>query len=107
MLRYVIWITLTVFCNFLLCYVATKYNNKSPWSNYLWISFIDLIPTWALASYWSKNLIFDGMLYDAVLVISSVVMFWLLGRAEHFSLLNWVGVVLVIFGLMLVKWGSG
>jgi len=103
MWKYIFWVPLTLLYNYLMCWVAIKYNNKDFWLNYFFLTLFGLIPTWALASYFSNNLIFDGLLFDVILVISSVIFFAILGKAEHFSLLNWIGVVTVILGLILAR----
>jgi hypothetical protein len=91
-MHYFIWIPLTLFLNFLFCLIAVKVGHKSFWWNYLLISVVDFIPTWSLASYWSKNLIFDGFIYDFTLVASGVLFMTLLGQSQAFSLWNWLGV---------------
>lgn len=101
--KYLLWISLTLAYNFLVCLVAVRFNLKSFWYNYLFICLVGLLPTWSLASYYSRNLIFDGLLYDTILVISSVIFLAVLGQAQHLNATNWIGVVLVIAGLILTR----
>jgi hypothetical protein len=103
-MRYLIWIPIAILYNFLVCLIAVKVGNKDFWKNYLLITAAGFIPTWSLAAYYSKNLIFDGMLFDTLLVISGVVIFALLGQAETFTWLNWIGVIMVLAGLVLTRW---
>jgi hypothetical protein len=90
--------------NYGLCYVATRYSSKGFWIGYLLMAVMGFIPTWSLAAYLSKNLIFDALLYDTLLVISSVVFFTWMGKAESFVWLNWIGLGLVVMGLILTRW---
>lgn len=61
------------------------------------------IPTWALTAYYSKNIIFDSLIYDMSLVVSSIIFFAILGKAEKFTFINWIGVFLAIIGLLLIR----
>ena len=76
---------------------------KSFWLNYVCMLACSLIPTWSLTSYFSRNLIFDGLLFDTTLVISSVIIFAFLGQAHGFNIINWIGVGLVIAGLVMAR----
>ncbi len=62
-----------------------------------------LIPTWSIVSYYSKNLILDALIFDSILVMSSPIILYLLGQGQKFSLLNWIGVTVCIFGIIMVK----
>ena len=101
-MNYLIWVLLTIFYNYLLCRIAVKAGNKF-WPNYIWMFVCGAIPTWSLAAYWSKNLIFDGLAYDTTLAVSSVIIFIFLGQGEKFTSWNWAGVALTLIGLILVR----
>jgi hypothetical protein len=101
--KYLVWVPLTIFYNYLCCLIAVKVGGRDFWMNYLLLTLIGVIPTWSLAAYWSKNLIFDGLLYDSTLVISGVFIMAYMGQAQHFTVMNWLGVVLAVVGLTMVR----
>lgn len=100
---YFLWIPVMLLGNFLYCYIAVKFNQVDFLRTYLYMVLCGAIPTWSLATYWSRNLIFDGLLYDSLLIISSPFLLMLFGQAENFDLINWIGVATTFLGLILVK----
>lgn len=102
-MTYAVWITLTLIYNLLVCYFGMRFSGTNFRMTYMSMVLAGFIPTWALASYWSTNLIFDGLLYDSILTLSSPLFFWLLGAGKAFSALNWFGVLVTLLGLVLVR----
>ena len=102
---YFLWISLTIFYNFVVCWWAVKCPPYQFWKMYAGITLAMLIPTWSLAAYFSKNLIFDALLFDSILVFSSPFILGWLGQASNFSWYNWTGVALAVGGLILVRVG--
>ena len=88
---YWIWIPLTLIYNCLITWASVKYCHASFIKMYIALASLSLIPTWTIAAYFSKNLIFDSLLYDAILVLSSPIVFYLLGQGTHMTPLSWVG----------------
>jgi len=86
--KYLIWIPITIFYNFFACLIAVKVGHKDFLLNYLLLTLIGIIPTWAIAAYYSTNLIFDSLLFDMILVVSSVLFLGYLGQAEKFVLVK-------------------
>ena len=101
--RYLLWIPLAIIYNVIICWIVVKYNQTNFLKTYCYIMIASLIPSWAIAGYFSKNLILDGLLYDMILVISGPIILTFLGQATHFTVVNWIGVVITIFGLFLVR----
>lgn len=62
-----------------------------------------LFPCWCLAAYFSKNLIFDGVLFDLVITLSGILFFVILGQGATFTTINWIGTVVVTIGLILMR----
>ena len=102
-MRYLLWISLTLIYNYLMCRLAVAYSGKDFVANYLAMTACAVIPTWSVASYFSRNLVFDSLLYDSILVVSSVVFFAYLGQTQTFAWHNWLGVMLAVAGLLLVR----
>ena len=100
---YLLWIPITVAYNALACWIAVRYNAKDFLKTWFGCAAVGLIPAWAIAAYLSRNLIIDGLIYDSTLVISSIPIFYLLGQGHGLTPLNWAGIVLALFGLVLAK----
>jgi uncharacterized membrane protein len=82
--------------------IAVKYGKNFALS-YALMVLTNFIPTWSIAAYFSTNLVFDGILYDSILVVSCVAIFAFLGQTEGLSFINWCGIVLVVLGLIMTK----
>lgn len=97
----IFWILIFLFYSFQ-AYCSKQANNDSKLFFYLtW--FIGFIPFWALVAKHSKNLIYDGMLYDFCILISYILTFILLGCGENFNKMNWIGLILIISGFALMR----
>ena len=101
---YFVWIPTTLLVNLLACWISVKYNQTEFVKTWLLLAFVGFIPTWAIASYFSRNLIFDGMLLNFVFVLSTPVIMAFLGQAANFSVVNWVGVVVALVGFIMLRW---
>ena len=86
-----------------MCYIAVKYNQKDFLKTYLLMTLFGFIPTWALTAYFSKNLLFDAVLYDLVLVLTTTPIMIFLGQAYGFTFVNWAGLACCVTGLVLLK----
>ena len=52
----------------------SKLNNElRTTTTFIWMIIVGMCPLWAIASRISKNLIFDGMLYDIVMFATYVI----------------------------------
>lgn len=100
---YFLWVPLTLVYNFIVCWIAVKYNQVSFMKGYIYLILFSFIPTWSLCSYYSKNLIFDGMLFNLIVIISSPIFMIMLGQNKNFTWINYVGIVVTIVGLYLIK----
>lgn len=64
-----------------------------------------ITPLWATISRVSKNLMFDGMLFDILLFITYGIIFMILEKHYiTFTLLHYIGFTLIILGMILVKY---
>ena len=83
-------------------YVSKISNLKgSSWWMLVW--FIGMIPIWALISKYSTNLLIDGIIFDLVLFFAYVITFAVLGAGSAFVVSQWIGLVLIIVGFVLLK----
>ena len=80
-------------------------QNNSFGGKWFWLTFTwgILCPFWLIISRYSRNLIFDGMLYDIIMFSTYVLTMAALGVGAKFSLINWLGVVIVSIGFFLMQ----
>lgn len=55
---------------------------------------------WAYVAKNSKDLILNGLIYDITITIVYVAGFALMGEAARFGVVHWLGVVLIVAGLV-------
>jgi len=86
-------------------YTLFSYYNNLHGGKWAWITFVygALCPLWLIASRISKNLMFDGMLYDVTMFLTFVVTMAILGGGNDFSTANWIGVLFFTIGVILMK----
>jgi uncharacterized membrane protein len=74
--------------------------HKGKYTLYLYLS--GLFPLWTIASIYTKNMFFDGLVYD-VLVTATFAFAILYFTGQHLKLVNWFGMAMIIAGLILVR----
>ena len=77
----------------------SEHGGKWFWWTWAW----NMVPLWAIVSKYSKNIMFDGMLYDVILMLTYVFTMIYLGADESFTTLNRIGIVVVITGFIMMK----
>ena len=102
-MKYALWISLTLLYNAGMCWVSVRYHGFL--DVYARMTLLSAIPTWSLAAYFSKNLMFDSLLYDTTLVVSSPIILAMLGQASTFTISNWIGLLMAVIGIFLVRYG--
>ena len=89
----------------------SKLNNDhshiEPWytSKYLWAMFVFglLCPFWLIVSRVSKNLLFDGMLYDNIMLLTYVGTMVILRAGDTFLVHHWIGLAFVVIGSIMMR----
>lgn len=72
------------------------------WFYILWI--IGLVPLWAIVSKYTKNLLFDALLYDILLFTAFALTTVIIGgTGEHFGVKQWIGLGVIAIGFVLLK----
>ena len=101
---YLFWITFT-FIYYAIYGVVAHKNNTIGGNFWLVATYLcgALCPLWLIVSKYSKNLVFDGLLYDIVILLSYVAAMFYVGRLESFGPFNYFGVFLLVIGMILVK----
>ena len=96
--------TLLILNSILGAWCAKLSNNNVPYAGwYVYIVGSIGILLWVWASRISKNLLFDSMLYDIILTIMFTGTLIILKCGSSFTMYNWIGVVLALIGLILIK----
>lgn len=96
------WIPLTI--TIYACQAYFSQQNKHHggiWFYILWIS--GMIPLWGWVSKYSKDLLFDGMIYDVILFLSYALTTIALGEGGDFGLKQWIALIVITFGFILLK----
>lgn len=107
-MSYYIWIPLLTVTVVIQSWLSVQSNQTSGswfWVNYFYVPVVMLIcPLWPLIARSTKNIVFDGMLFDSIMIVGftfSLAMFS--GKIAQFSVTSWVGISLVMFGLFIFK----
>lgn len=98
---YLIWISILIILTALWAYMARTVN-LNPKSYLFYVLFL-AIPVWPFVSKFSKNILFDGLLYDIIMTLTYAVVFIVMGTSNGFKLENWIGLFLTILGIILMK----
>lgn len=95
------WILIALF--YCLHALINKYNNDlgGKWFYFSWLMAI--IPIFPLVCKYSRDLLVDGMIFDAIMFISYIIVLLYLGCGETFTKLNWIGLFITIIGFILLK----
>lgn len=106
MLYYLIWMPLASMLYMLYAWLLLQ--NKSQGGNWFWFAaVVGAVPLWLVISHWSKNMFFDGMLYDAVMFLSyALATAYFMGRLSSLQWTQWLGMILIIVGFFLVRLGE-
>jgi hypothetical protein len=67
---------------------------------------LNVFGLWPWIARFSKNIVFDGLLYDLVIFFAFYLTVLYLGEAENFTRWQWIGCILVVIGFMTMKVGG-
>jgi hypothetical protein len=82
------------------------WNNNQEGSSKGWfygMLFCGFVQIWAVVSRYSENILLDGMIYDIIIFLTFPVTMWYMGETNNFSVQQWVGLVVVVIGFLLLK----
>jgi len=98
------WIPLVAIYYWIAGYLSYKNNTVDGKQWMLFLYVFGLVQLWPFVSRVSKNLIFDAMVYDFLIVfVGTVSVMYISGKS--FSIYQWVGMLLAIIGIILVQKG--
>lgn len=97
-----IWLSV-FFLNCIGAWVSRLNNLDGKW--FFWACALSIIaaPMFPLISRYSNNLLIDGIIYDIVIFFSYLITLFFLGCATKFTVITWLGVLLTIIGMVLMK----
>ena len=98
---YFIWIPSLIILTALWAWMA-KQVNMHPNSLLFYMLFLS-IPVWGFVARISKNLLIDGFIYDVIMTLAYAGTFIFMGAAQGFTISNWLGVILTMIGIVLMK----
>jgi len=96
-----IWVLIFLFyC----IHTVINYKNNAIGGIWFWYAWgISIIPIFPLMVRFSKNLLWDGLLFELMMLLSYVTTLIVLGSAKGFNSLQWLGLILTILGFVLMK----
>ena len=106
---YFIWIPILIVLEIILGFIsANSKSNGVFWfkSWYFWcFLFVGMMVTgtWYYITLVTKNMMFDSLLFDVVVAVGFSTTLIYVGQTAGFSLLQYVGAVMIIFGLILMR----
>lgn len=100
---YLILIPLTALAGVALSYLSIQCSlNQGAWS-FIGLIIVNIIPIWALISRYSRNLVFDELLYLVILSGSTLMATTILSANQKFTPINWFGLIIIFIGLILIR----
>lgn len=102
-MSYWVWIPLEILLYSLIALITQLNNRQSSRKLNALLIMFSFFPLWALIAPHSDNLAFDGLLYDALMIMTMTLTLCLMGAGKRFSRLNWIGAVCAVFGFILLK----
>lgn len=96
-----LWIaTLIVSCS-VQAWMSVK-NNETHGGYFWWIFLAGQVPIWAYVSARSKELVFDGILYDVIAVPCYMIVMAYFCK-QQLTQMTWIGLGIAISGIVIMK----
>ena len=90
-------------------YISFKSNQNPTELKYFFLNWLVCCctPLWALIAMFSKNLVFDAILYDVLLCVSCTVFSIYFAQQYHFNIntVQIIGIIIMIVGIIIFKIG--
>lgn len=103
---YAIWIPIIFLIYVVFAYLSEKSSGSEGFGRwFLMLALLNAMPMWPLVSKYSKNLLFDGMLYDIVIASGYVAgIIYFTGSFSKLTWINWTGIVVALCGLLMLRY---
>ncbi len=100
---YYIWVPVTVLIYLFQAWLTVKNNTEG--GKWFWIfGLVSLFTPWFIVSKYSKNLMFDAVIFDCILILSFGIGLLYFTKSK-LSLEQLLGIVLIGFGIYMFKTG--
>lgn len=104
---YVVWITLAIAFYVGTSLLSKRINDRPQETLWFWLLVgTQVFGLWPWIAKHSKNLFFDGLLYDLIIMMSFYGTFLVLGVGKGFSVIQWIALGVVLVGLFVLKFGG-
>lgn len=103
MIVYGLLIPLTIIDGIAMSYFSLQSSLTQNWWMFIGLIFINIAPIWAFISKYSKNIVFDELLFVVTLTASELITVSLLKANSGFSTANWTGMIIAFVGFVLMK----
>lgn len=101
---YIIWIPIAVLYYALGAYLSRRANIEVGSNKFFIILFLwNILGVWPFIAKFSKNLLFDALLYDVVILLAYYSVLICLNPDKGFSMWQWIGLVFLLIGMTLFK----
>lgn len=98
---YIPWLCLCIPIYILHAYVSNL-NSISNGKYTLLLYLTGIIPVWTFMSAHSKDVAFDGILFDVIVLLTYAISINIFAN-RHFNTTNWIGLGIIIIGILMVK----
>lgn len=104
-----IWIPFTIvfmFFNMWASYLSNQHPDEIRWFFINWFVFA-CTPVWAVIALYSKDLVFDALLFDITIVISCAIFtMYFTNKFISLNIYEGIGIVTIIIGFLIFKIGE-
>lgn len=101
---YWVWVPLLAIYCIILAYFTKQLNEKYTKSLFWFVYFLPVLCNlWPIITRYSKNLVFDGLLYDAIVFLTFYGTMLCLGAGANFTTRQWVACFVIIVAMIVLK----
>jgi len=97
------WIPVVIIYYVLYAALSHHSNESGEWRHTAYLFGMQLFAIWPLVARYSSNLVYDGIVYDFIVVMTFYLTLAYFGCTQNFTWLQWSGFGLAVSGLILMK----
>jgi len=96
-----IWALLFAFYTF---HTFVNWKNNALGGGWFWFAcLVSMLPVFPIAMRFSKDMLWDGLVFELVMLLSYVITLLYLGSGKAFNMTQWIGLILTVIGFVLMK----
>lgn len=101
---YFVWIPYVIIYYITAAVWSKKLNDDpSSWKWFWAIVILQIAGFWPILAKYSKNLLFDAVLFDVIILLSYYVTLVWLGTGSSFTPLQWCACSMIVLGILIFK----